>query len=50
MTFSVPHVLEDCSLLQSDVVISHATGSTNKELKLLKDNGVYISCTPGTES
>jgi hypothetical protein len=50
MTFSVPDVLKGCNLLRPDILISHATGSTIEELKLLKDNGVYISCTPGTES
>jgi cytosine/adenosine deaminase-related metal-dependent hydrolase len=50
MTFSVPDVLKNCNLLQPDILISHATGSTNEELEMLKENGVYVSCTPGTES
>ena len=50
MGFSVPNVLKDYGLLKPDILLSHATGSNDEEFKLLKDTGVYISCTPGTES
>jgi cytosine/adenosine deaminase-related metal-dependent hydrolase len=50
MGFSIPNLLRDYGLLKSDILLSHGTGSTDEEFKLLKDAGVYVSCTPGTES
>ena len=50
MTLSVPMVLNKYGLLEKDILISHGTGSTKEELQLLSGAGVYVSCTPGTES
>ena len=50
MGFSVPNLLNEYGLLTSHILLSHGTGSTDEEFKVLKDAGVYISCTPGTES
>jgi cytosine/adenosine deaminase-related metal-dependent hydrolase len=50
MGFSVPNMLQEYGLLKPDILLSHATGSNDDEFKLLKDAGIYISCTPGTES
>ncbi|EHY53556.1 hypothetical protein HRR83_003763 [Exophiala dermatitidis] len=47
---SVPEALEQYGLLGSDIILSHATGSTEDELQLLKSAGAYISATPATES
>ena len=48
--FSVPKVLDDLNLLGPDMILSHSIGSTDDELKLLRDAGVYTSATPATES
>ena len=32
------------------VLLSHATGSTEDEFKILRDAGMYVSYTPATES
>lgn len=37
------------SLLQSDILISHANGITDVEASLLQDSNAHISVTPGTE-
>ena len=50
MGFSVPQTLKDYKLLGPDILLSHATGSTDEEFELLKEAGVHISCTPSTES
>ncbi|KAL2419258.1 hypothetical protein ABEF95_001783 [Exophiala dermatitidis] len=47
---SVPKALEQYGLLRSDIILSHATGSTEDELQLLNNAGAYISATPATES
>lgn len=47
---AVPTILKRYGLLGPDVIMSHATGSTEEELKLMKDEKVKISCTPSTES
>lgn len=46
----MPELLHDYGLLQPDVILSHACGSTQNELKLLRDAGAFVSCTPPTES
>lgn len=50
MTSSVPKMMSDYGLLGSDVLISHATGSTDEDFKLMKDAGVFVSTTPATET
>ena len=49
-SFSVPQILKDLDLLGPDILLSHATGSTDEELNMLTDAGAYISSTPATES
>jgi cytosine/adenosine deaminase-related metal-dependent hydrolase len=50
MNFSVPKLLQDYGLLNQHILLSHATGSTDSEIALLKQHNVHISCTPATES
>lgn len=50
MGLSVPEALEQYGLLKSDIILSHATGSTEKELDILRRAGAFISTTPATES
>lgn len=50
MKASVPELLEEYGLLQSDIILSHACGSTAEELQTLREAGTYISSTPATES
>lgn len=48
--FSIPQILQDHQLLGPDVLLSHATGSTDTEFNILREAGAYLSCTPATES
>ena len=50
MALSVPETLEEYGLLKPDIILSHATGSTKKELELLREAGAFVSTTPATES
>lgn len=42
-------MLYDHGLLKNDVVLSHCNGLSADEKRILKDTGIYISCTPETE-
>ena len=46
---SVPELLSQYGLLKSDVLLSHATGGTANDAKLLKQAGANVSTTPETE-
>ena len=46
---STTKLLEEYSLLDKDIVMSHATGIDASEKKTLYDHGIYISSTPETE-
>ncbi|EXJ62210.1 hypothetical protein A1O7_02643 [Cladophialophora yegresii CBS 114405] len=50
MGLSVPKALEQYGLLKPDIILSHATGSTEEELQILQKSGAFVSTTPGTES
>jgi cytosine/adenosine deaminase-related metal-dependent hydrolase len=50
MGAAIPTILKSYNLLGPDIILSHGTGSTDDEFKLMKDEGVKISCTPSTES
>lgn len=50
MGLSVPKALEEYGLLKSDIILSHATGSTEDELLILQKSGAFVSATPATES
>ena len=50
MKLSVVEALEQYGLLRSDIVLSHATGSTEKEMKMVRESGAFISACPATES
>lgn len=47
---SVPSILHNYSLLGPDVLLSHATGSSETDFALLRSSGAFISGTPATES
>ncbi|KAK4496127.1 hypothetical protein PRZ48_012106 [Zasmidium cellare] len=47
---SVPETLKDYGLLGPDIILSHGTGSTDEEFKMLKDSGSVVCMTPATES
>jgi cytosine/adenosine deaminase-related metal-dependent hydrolase len=46
----VPRALKEYGLLKPDIILSHATGSTEEELQILQESGAFISTTPATES
>ncbi|KAJ9616824.1 hypothetical protein H2200_000543 [Cladophialophora chaetospira] len=50
MGLSVPKALQQYELLKSDIILSHATGSTEEELQIFQDSGAFVSSTPATES
>lgn len=46
---SLPELLSKYGLLKSDVLLSHATGGSANDAKLLRDAGAFVSTTPETE-
>jgi len=49
MTRSLPALLDSYNLLDSSILLSHATGATTEDAALITKANAHVSSTPGTE-